>query len=407
MAKKRQGNKDDSKPQKKKKTDCFENDQNFAIEEIFARFPNLSQGIFDRLDDRSLVSCREVSKTWRGYVDSQRIYWIRKILKYNNPQSKFHSEWKIVLDKTPIESLKKFARYVLLSSKESSPIYVAGVIGDVALFNSVKEKTGLSEKSKGNDGMTPFHIAAYNNHLNLCKVIIEQLQDKNPGNIYGVTPLHYAAMRGHLRICTLIMKSVQDKNPGNKGGGTPLHFAAQFGHYYICYLMMDKLDDKNPRDCNGCTPLHEAASSGHVHICRLIYEMIASTGWSLHSLGPLKRVYGRNPGNNKGVTPLHFAARHGHVEVCKFLCLNLKDKNPKGEKGITPLHVAAKHGQLDVCKWLCSNLADKNPKDDNDKTPIDHAYSTRQLNIVRFLIDENNFTWKTSIFKQNITYTLQ
>ena len=63
MSKKRRGNKDDPEPQKKKKMDCFENDQNFEIEEIFARFPNLSGNIFSRLDDRSLVSCREVSKT--------------------------------------------------------------------------------------------------------------------------------------------------------------------------------------------------------------------------------------------------------------------------------------------------------------------------------------------------------
>ena len=64
-----------------KKTDSFENDQIFPIEEIFAKLPHLSENIFGRLDDRSLVSCREVSKTWQGYVDSQRIYLIRQILK--------------------------------------------------------------------------------------------------------------------------------------------------------------------------------------------------------------------------------------------------------------------------------------------------------------------------------------
>ena len=58
MAKKRKGNKDDSKGQKKKKTeiDCSKNDQ-IMIEEIFERFPTLSEGIFGRLDDRSLASC--------------------------------------------------------------------------------------------------------------------------------------------------------------------------------------------------------------------------------------------------------------------------------------------------------------------------------------------------------------
>ena len=110
MSKKRRGNKDDSKPQKMKKTDCFENDQIFPIEEIFARFPNLSECVFGRLDDQSLASSREVSKTWRDFVDSQRIYWIRKILKYANPQSRFH--FVVHVDVLLPEGNQKFSNFV-------------------------------------------------------------------------------------------------------------------------------------------------------------------------------------------------------------------------------------------------------------------------------------------------------
>ena len=271
MSKKRRGNKDDSKPQKMKKTDCFENDQIFPIEEIFGRFPNLSEDIFGRLDNRSLVSCREVSKTWQGYVDSQRVYWIRQILKRNPPQSKFHGEWKIVLEKTPIETLKKSARFVLQTSQESSPIYVAGGIGNVELFKSIKEKTGLNENSEDDRGRTVFHSAAYNNHLNLCQVIIEQLQDKNPGNNWGLTPLHYAAFEGHLEICQLIMKSVQDKNPGTEEGVTPLHLAAKEGQLDVCKFLCSNLQDKNPK-CNGKTPMDLAYSNKHWKIVRFLID---------------------------------------------------------------------------------------------------------------------------------------
>jgi len=390
MSKKRRGNKDDSKPQKMKKTDCFENHQIFPIEEIFARFPKLSEDIFGRLDNRSLVSCREVSKTWQEYVDSQRVYWIRQILKCNPPQSKFHGEWKIVSEKTPIETLKKSARFVLQTSKETSPIYVAGGLGDVELFKSIKEKTGLNENSEDDRGWTAFHSAAFNNHLKLCQVIVQELKNKNPGNSAGLTPLHFAAYGGHLEICQLILKTVQDKNPGEKKGGTPLHSAASMGHYNVCNLILDVVDDKNPRNISGHTPLHAAATSGHVDICQLICEKIGSIGLQLQSSKQVKKGYGINPGNNRGNTPLHFAAKDGHVEVCKFLCLNLEDKNPKNVGGVTPLHFAARNGQLDVCKFLCSNLQDKNPKDNDEKTPMDLAYSNKQWKIVRFLIDENN-----------------
>ena len=100
---KRLTNNDDSKPQEKKKTEIDRSENNqITIEEILARFSNVSECIFIRLDDRSLASCREVSKTWKGFVDIQRVYWIRQILRYANPQSKFHGEWKMMLDKTPI-----------------------------------------------------------------------------------------------------------------------------------------------------------------------------------------------------------------------------------------------------------------------------------------------------------------
>ena len=61
MAKKRQRNKDDSKPQKKKKTeidiDCSKDDQT-TIEVMFARFPNLSECVFGRLDDQLAKSAK-------------------------------------------------------------------------------------------------------------------------------------------------------------------------------------------------------------------------------------------------------------------------------------------------------------------------------------------------------------
>ena len=57
-------------------------------------------------------------------------------------------------------------------------------------------------------------MAARNNRLNLCKVIIEKIQDKNPGSNDGVTPLHIAAAMGHLKVCEIIMEKLQNKNPG-------------------------------------------------------------------------------------------------------------------------------------------------------------------------------------------------
>ena len=46
----------------------------------------------------------------------------------------------------------------------------------------------------------------------ICCIMIDILTDKNPEATSGITPLHWSAKNGHLEICKLIMKNVIDKN---------------------------------------------------------------------------------------------------------------------------------------------------------------------------------------------------
>ena len=51
----------------------------YAVENFSLRFPSLSDGIFDQIDDKNLKKCRTVSKTWCSIIDGQRNTWIRMI----------------------------------------------------------------------------------------------------------------------------------------------------------------------------------------------------------------------------------------------------------------------------------------------------------------------------------------
>merc|ERR1712038_135966 len=86
------------------------------------------------------------------------------------------------------------------------------------------------------------------------------------------TPLHEAAKNGHLEICKLIMDTIDDKNPAirtrRKDGWTPLHEAAENGHLEVWRLIIDNTENKNPicnREGNseGVTPMQLAATNGH------------------------------------------------------------------------------------------------------------------------------------------------
>ena len=59
------------------------------------------------------------------------------------------------------------------------------------------------------------------------------MYNKNPKNNVGSTPLHLAAQSGHLDICKIIIDNIDDVSPEDNNGRTPLYIAAQNGHLGI------------------------------------------------------------------------------------------------------------------------------------------------------------------------------
>ena len=47
------------------------------MEEIFLRFPHLSEKIFDNLNNGSLSKSREINKSWNLYLSNEKWYEIR------------------------------------------------------------------------------------------------------------------------------------------------------------------------------------------------------------------------------------------------------------------------------------------------------------------------------------------
>ena len=60
--------------------------------------------------------------------------------------------------------------------------------------------------------------------------------DKNPANKFGETPLHFAAMDGHLDVCRLIIDNVNDKHPVTNFGDTPKDLAVENNHVVVSQL---------------------------------------------------------------------------------------------------------------------------------------------------------------------------
>ena len=74
--------------------------------------------------------------------------------------------------------------------------------------------------------MTPLHLAA-----------------QNPKAFLGWTPLHFAAQKGHIKICKLILENITEKNPANMCRQTPKSLAIENGHEEIAELIDDAMKE--------------------------------------------------------------------------------------------------------------------------------------------------------------------
>ena len=92
--------------------------------------------------------------------------------------------------------------------------------------------------------------------------------------MYGNTLLHFVAkkesLKNQLQICELLINNTEDKNPSNHKGFTPLHSAATLGHLGVCRLILRNVKNKNPKAKNGITPLKIAEIGNYDEICKLI-----------------------------------------------------------------------------------------------------------------------------------------
>ena len=274
------------------------------MEEVFQRFPHLSEDIFKVLDNETLANCEEVSKVWYSYFDYHNFLQNRRVQIIQETIGKFHQlheEFNTSFDTIRVQNILNAAR-----------------MGD---FETVRKSMieGISIVHHKNDFIEDFstlHWAAGNGYFDVVKYIVDNTEDKNPRDTNGNRPLHYAAMMGHLDT----LKYLVDKEVKSRIAGPYKNL------------------ERNPRNNSGYTPLHEAALRGHLDIVMYLVD----------------RIDNKNPRNNSGTTPLHEAAEKGHIDVVKYIVANINEKNPSDKWGNTPRKLAISNSYFDIAKLLNS-----------------------------------------------------
>ena len=349
------------------------------MEGLYNRFPHLASNILNEISDESLFNCKKSSREMNNFIVSEKFFWIRIIRYYGGNLVEFKESWKKTINKSSVNfvmelSQATFRFFTKRSSrfeKQWHPLFIVGDQECLQLFKCIFEKVD-DKNPKGYKGLSVLHLAAQEGCLNICKFILENVDDgKNLLDDSGYTPLYRAAHRGHVEVCKLFLSHLEGKDLGNNEGRTPLHTAALNGHIEVCKVVMDVVTDKNPRSiCNfGDTPLHGAAQGGHLNICELI----------------VKYAHDKNPIRNDGITPLHIASFNGDLKLCEFLISKTFDKNPQDNLGRTPFHFAAKKGHLEVCKLFIEKASVKNTRDNFGDTPISLAKKNNHFETASFI----------------------
>ena len=116
---------------------------------------------------------------------------------------------------------------------------------------------------------TPLEMAVKHSSLKVCRFIVEKNQvPTHYTNTALHKALHIAAWKGRLEIYKIIMEKVADKNP-LFSGCTPLHLTAVSGNLEMCRLILENVNDKSPVSDYGITPKDVAKNHHHLEIVKL------------------------------------------------------------------------------------------------------------------------------------------
>ena len=170
---------------------------------------------------------------------------------------------KKTLRKENYETLQELAR----SSKKSF---------DTTMFHSEnKEKPTTLELLPNLLGFVSKECGNSNKPLSLAKLIIDNLENKNPWlEDGGLNALSQAAILGNMEAYMLISKELDEKNPRDKYGYTPLHYAVRWERYNICQFITKNSQNLESLDQLGYTPLQVAESRGYKEISELLKTCI-------------------------------------------------------------------------------------------------------------------------------------
>lgn len=128
-------------------------------------------------------------------------------------------------------------------------VYQSARDGDIKeVLEGLSQLSSINEKN--NKGHSLLMLAAYNNQLELTKILLEHGADVNSIDLSGNSILMGVAFKGYLSVCEVLIKNGADTTFKNSQGQQALDFAQMFGRADVT-MMLSKINQKKYEPIKG------------------------------------------------------------------------------------------------------------------------------------------------------------
>lgn len=153
-------------------------------------------------------------------------------------------------EETPKERLN---RWLFEASAHGNALEIAGLLEEGANVNS-RHTTA---------GMTPFHRAIQENHLDVVSLMLESGGDLELGDLYaGDSGIHYAVFSGNIQVLRYVLQFASNRSLPNRHGDNALHIALRTGRYHMLETLLAGGVDMLSENERGISPVTMAERVG-------------------------------------------------------------------------------------------------------------------------------------------------
>ena len=148
-----------------------------------------------------------------------------------------------------------------------APIHFASLYGNVEAVKFILAKFPECKSFEDNSYQTPLHLCAWNGHIRVASLLIENKAQINLRAKDNITPLHHAAMRGEVGITKLLLENGAIPTIKTKfKGKTAIDLAdsANFSNknFGECSKVISKFISNNNQSTHNCKS-HKSKHSKH------------------------------------------------------------------------------------------------------------------------------------------------